>query len=249
MTSPPGDESNGFIRADVARDMTGGLAASALSWWQEAGVDTLVAEEPRDWLKPKAAPPPAAAPDAALTATELPDTIDAFQAWWRTIALPFPTMGARLDPAGDPVSGLMVMTDMPAPGGGWFEGEADPLFDRQMTAIGRDRGNLYLASLSPLRAMQMRFDAAAAQFLAEIARHHIGLVRPRALLLFGDACAQTLLGESVTRARGRWHALETPSGPIRVLATIRPEQVARQPATYRKIVWEDLQMLMKELAA
>ena len=32
-------------------------ATSALSWWEEAGVDTIVAEEPRDWLSPKARPP------------------------------------------------------------------------------------------------------------------------------------------------------------------------------------------------
>src|SRR5688572_5152431 len=117
--------------------MNAELAASALAWWNEAGVDTLVAEEPRDWLKPKAAPAPVAALEAGPAAADLPDTLDAFQLWLRTVALPFPTIGGRLDPAGDPFSGLMVMTDMPAPGGGWFEGEADPLFDRMMAKIGR----------------------------------------------------------------------------------------------------------------
>ena len=31
-------------------------AASTLRWWQEAGVDTLVDETPRNWLAPAAAP-------------------------------------------------------------------------------------------------------------------------------------------------------------------------------------------------
>ncbi|MGQ0660889.1 uracil-DNA glycosylase family protein [Sphingosinicella sp.] len=226
--------------------MNAQLAASALAWWSEAGVDTLVAEEPRNWLRPKTAPTATISPEAAPV-PDLPDTLDAFQLWLRTAALPFPTIGSRLDPTGDPFSGLMVMTDMPAPNGGWFEAEADPLFDRMMTAIGRGRDRLYLASLSPARSPQMRLEPVSAQRLADIARHHIGLVRPRALLLFGDMCAQALLGGSVARTRGRWHALETPGGSVRTLATIRPEQVARQPS-YRKIVWEDLQLLMEELA-
>ena len=35
------------------------LAASALDWWRDAGVDTLVDDLPRDWF---AAPAPAASP-------------------------------------------------------------------------------------------------------------------------------------------------------------------------------------------
>lgn len=227
--------------------MSAELAASALAWWQEAGVDAAVAEQPCNWLKPKTATSSlAAAPEIAPASAAPPDTLDAFRSWLRTVALPCPTVGTRLDPAGDPFGDLMVMTDMPAQSGGWFEGEADPLFDRMMTAIGRHRDKLYLAALSPARAMQMRLDSASEHRLAELARHHIGLVRPRALLLFGDMCAQALLGESVARTRGRWHQVETPGGPIRTLATIRPEQVARQPS-YRKFVWDDLQMLMEAL--
>lgn len=223
-------------------------AASALSWWQEAGVDTLIAEEPRDWLKPKAPPAaPATVADTPATTTKLPDTLHAFQGWWRAVSLPFPTIGARLDPAGDPASGLMVITDMPAPAGTWFDGEADPLFDRMMEKIGRARDSLYLATLSPARAPS-RPDPAALQQLADYARHHIGLVAPRAVLLFGDLCASALLGAGVANTRGRWHAIETRAGPIKALATIRPETLVggRQ---LRHVVMEDLELLMKELAA
>ena len=42
--------------------MSGRLdALSALDWWREAGVDTLVDEEPRDWLRAPAKAQPAAA--------------------------------------------------------------------------------------------------------------------------------------------------------------------------------------------
>ena len=58
--------------------MTSSWAASALDWWQEAGVDMIVGETPRDWLNPKAkaAPAEVAPPPAAL-----PDTLDAFRDW------------------------------------------------------------------------------------------------------------------------------------------------------------------------
>lgn len=223
------------------------LAASALAWWSEAGVDTLVAEEPRDWLKPKA-PPPVAAPEAETgPADALPDTLDAFRAWLATATLPFPTIGPRLLPAGDPFAGLMVMIDMPSPSGGWFEGEADSLFDRMLSAMkGLSRERIYLTTLSPARAIG-RFDAPALRYLAESARHHVGLAAPSALLIFGDQCAQALLGASVASARGRWHELETPNGPVPTMATLRPEQLVDRP-NLKGSVWTDLQIVMERLA-
>lgn len=227
--------------------MTNELAASALAWWSDAGIDTLVAEEPRDWLNPKAE---AAAPvvDASPSPPEaLPDTLDAFQAWLASAPLPFPTAGVRLVPAGDPQSALMVMVPMPAPDGGWFDGEAGPLFDRMLIAMhGLNRASIYLAPLAAARPLSGQFSRPIITGLSETARHHVGLVRPRALLLFGDACAEALLGGSVAEMRGRWHDVATPSGPVRTVATIRPEQIRGRTAI-RQMVWDDLQLVMEEL--
>ncbi len=228
--------------------MNAELAASALAWWKEAGVDTLVAEEPRDWLRPKIVAATAlVSPEVGAVAVELPDTLDAFRTWLATAPLPFPTIGAQLEPAGDPSAALMVMIDMPTQSGGWFEGEAGPLFDRMLTAMnGLSRDKIYLAPLSPARPLSGRLDPAHTRRLGEIARHHVGLVRPRALLLFGDACATALLDAPVAEMRGRWHEVETPTGPVRAVATIRPEQIGGR-APIRKMVWEDLQCVMEEL--
>ena len=194
-------------------------AASALKWWSDAGVDTIVAEEPRNWLAPAPAKL-AAAPEPEAPAT-MPATLDAFQAWLAGAPFPFaPPSAPRLAPAGDPASGLMVMTDMSALGGGFFGGEADGLFDRMLAAIGRGRETIYLASLSPVRTPSGALDRASERSLAEIARHHVALAAPDALLLFGDACARALLGMPVTKARGRWHALASPAGEIKTLVTI-----------------------------
>lgn len=227
--------------------MTDKLAASALAWWSDAGVDTLVAEEPRDWLKPKApiAAQPASQPPPPPDA--LPDTLDAFHAWLANAPLPFPAVGPRLAPAGDPQCALMVMVPMPAPDGGWFEGEAGPLFDRMLSAMhGLSRDRIYLAPLASARPLSGQLGDSAIAGLGEAARHHAGLVKPRALLLFGDDCAEALLGGSVSDTRGRWHDLATPAGPVRTVATIRPEQI-RGRAPMRKLAWDDLQLVMEEL--
>lgn len=236
--------------------MSWSAAASALNWWCEAGVDTLVDEEPRDWLRPAMPAPIAAAPEAEIATAmpdTLPDALDAFRAWLTDpAALPLGALLApRVPPAGDPASGLMVMIDMPGQAdlaeGRLLSGTAGALFDRMMAAIGRGRETLYLASLCPLRTPTGALAPAETARLAGIARHHVGLARPRALLLFGDACAKALLGGAVTATRGRWHDLETPAGPVRAVATIRPEKLELVPGL-KKLAWEDLQMLREGLA-
>lgn len=234
--------------------MDGDWAASALKWWEDAGVDTLVGETPRDWLAPAAETRRAAASPsvAAAAAPEpMPESLDAFRAWLLEADIPLaaPSM-PRLAPAGDPASGLMILVGMPSADdvteGSLLSGEAGALFDRMVQAIGRGRDSLYLAPLSPVRTATGTFDSTAAERLAAIARHHVGLVAPKALLLFGDACAKALLGVPVAQARGKWHELETPQGKISTLVTIRPEKLVSQPGL-KKYAWEDLQMLREGL--
>ena len=233
--------------------MSSDWAASALTWWSDAGVDVIVGEEPHDWLNPKAkapAPAPAAAP--AVPAEPLPDQLDLFQSWLASSdSIPFASPSApRIVPCGDPAAGLMVMIDMPGAAdcavGAMLSGEAGRLFDRMLQAIGRSRDTIYLAALSCLRSPTGRFDAAGAAACAEIARRHVGLAAPRALLLFGDSCSKALLGGAVAQMRGRWHEIDTPHGAVRTLATIRPEDLLRQPRL-KALAWADLQLLMEGL--
>jgi DNA polymerase len=241
-------------------------AASALQWWDDAGVDILIDEAPRDWLRPKPkveAPTPSSTPassvpqapvSAAAAADEaLPGQLDLFQAWLRdSDHLPFAAPAApRVCPSGDPASGLMIVADMPTgedcAAGTLIAGEAGRLFDRMLAAIGRDRNSIYLASLSCLRSPTGSFTTEAAKQCAMLARHQIGLVAPKAVLLFGDATAKALLGLSVAQARGRWHEIATHHGPIKALVTISPKQLLDAPRL-KRLAWEDLQMLIEEVA-
>jgi uracil-DNA glycosylase len=234
--------------------MAASLAASALSWWQEAGVDTLVGETPRDWLNPAPASPPAPlSPSAPAAAAEaMPESLAGFAAWLaETDRLPFASPSIRpILPAGDPAAGLMIMADMPtaedAAAGRLLSGEAGALFDRMLAAIGHSRDTIYLAAFSPIRPAVGRIDQEGVAALTGIARHLVGLARPRALLLLGDSCARALLSEPMTAARGRWHALATPAGEIKTLVTIRPQELLSQPKL-KTHAWADLKLLKEEL--
>jgi DNA polymerase len=250
-------------------------AASLLSWWADAGVDTFVDETPRDWLRP-AAPAPAvsshpgesrgpAAPvleklgpgvrrddsSGAVAAEDTPpDQLPLFRAWLKdSPGLPFASPRApRVCPSGDPASGLMMLADMPTgddcSSGTLLSGEVGRLFERMLAAIGRDRESIYLASLSCLRSPGGRLDGEAGGRCAALARHHIGLVQPRALLLFGDAPSTALLGLNMAQARGRWHDLSTHAGPVKTLVTLPPDLLLRSPRL-KAHAWADLQMLMQ----
>ena len=245
-------------------------AASVLQWWSDAGVDILIDEQPRDWLRPEVAvqpalraaepavretrsAPPAARAEAPIAPPkDLPAELDLFQAYLRTSeSLSFAAPAVpRVCPAGDPASGLMIMTDMPSTEdcatGILISGETGRLFERMLAAIGRDRESIYLAALSCLRAPDGRLATDAARNCMTLALHHIGLVAPKAVLLFGDACSKALTGLPMAQARGRWHELRTQAGPIRALVSIPPATLISHPA-FKAHAWADLQMLIEEV--
>ncbi|MFL6863618.1 MAG: uracil-DNA glycosylase [Allosphingosinicella sp.] len=226
-------------------------AASVLRWWSDAGVDVLLDEAPRDWLKPRRAPIPAEAPLEAKGDAP-PEQLGLFRAWLaESPALPYATPAApRVCPSGDPQSDLMILTDMPSSedcaAGTLISGEAGRLFDRMLAAIGRSRETVYLAALSCLRSPDGRFNTDSARSCAALARHHAGLVKPRALLIFGDAAAKALLGLPLAQARGKWHDLPTHAGPVRTLVTLPPSYLLNQPAA-KAHAWADLQRLIEEV--
>jgi DNA polymerase len=230
-------------------------AARVLQWWSDAGVDVVLDEAPRDWLKPQAkieAAPAAEPPPAAPDAGDLPGQLPLFRAWLAENGeLPYAAPSApRVCPSGDPEAGLMILTDMPTgedcAAGTLISGEAGKLFDRMLAAIGRSRDTIYLAALSCLRSPDGRFNEDSARQCAALARHHAGLVQPRAVLIFGDAASKALLGLPLAQARGRWHELATHAGPVRALVTLPPSYLVNHPKA-KAHAWADLQKLVDEV--
>lgn len=219
--------------------------ASALAWWHEAGVDTIVAESPRDWLRPERPErQPAATPQKAVA--EFPGTLDEFRAWLLADDLIPGSPDRRVDAQGNPASDLMIVIDQPEAGDAerrkLLSGEEGGLLDRMLAAIGRDRNSVYLTSMSPARPPAGRLDDALRERLAPAALHHVALAAPRLLLVMGDAAARVFCGTDLAQARERPHQIRHGGGETVAIATFSLRFLLQRPAS-KADCWKDLQML------
>lgn len=234
-------------------------AASLMRWWRDAGVDTLVDDAPRNWLaapKPAlvaSAPAPraAAAPAHAPKAAALPDTLDALLAWMRDSG-DAPEAGwgrTRLLPAGNPSADIAIVIDAPDAAdvatGALLSGPIGALFDKMLAAIGQSRESIWLMPLATIRPLK-RPPEAVIRRLAEIARHQIGLVAPKRVLIMGDTPSRALIGTEVIPALGKTHALNLGAATVEAVATFHPRLLEERPK-YKAQAWKDLQLLVKDL--
>jgi len=228
--------------------MLDSAALSALDWWIEAGVDTLVDDAPRDWLAPvKEAPAESrasASPPRTAERAALPDTLDAFRIFLLAEpSIPGGTVG-RIDAAGDAASGIAIVVDMPEAedraSGKLLSGEIGALFDRMLAAIKLDRSRVYLIPFSPVRPTTQRLAPADIGKLGPLLRHHLSLAAPRKLLLLGDAPVQALLDQPAIKARDAIHHVRIGETDVPAVATIHPRLVNMR-RDYRPLVWADLQ--------
>ncbi|HXH14608.1 MAG TPA: uracil-DNA glycosylase [Sphingomonas sp.] len=236
-------------------------AASALEWWHEAGVDTLVDDVPRDWF---AAPEPLVVPAAAPAASPLapvaapsamPLSLADFLAWRRSAEVPEADWsGVSLAAIGPADATVMVLVDCPdrddGDAGALLSGASGRLLDRMLAAIGLTRDEVHLAAVCAKRPTAGRIQREVEDRLAEIAKHHIGLVAPKKLLLLGNAASRAILGTELQAARGRLHSFNHKTGETRadtttVVASFHPRFLIEKPAAKAE-AWKDLQMLMRE---
>jgi uracil-DNA glycosylase family 4 len=224
---------------------------SALAWWIEAGVDTAVQEEPRDWLKPSPARPQAKAVSEQAVPSNLAqpahETLAQLQDWLASSAqLPLASATARrIMPQGPQDAAVMLLTEAPTledfAAGQPIGGESWELAKRMLAAIGISPDEAYSASLSCFHVPGARMNADERAACAEIARKHIKLARPKRLLLLGDGPAQALLGKPLPQARGHAHKIEG----TRAVATFHPRALINQPSN-KSLAWKDLLLLMED---
>jgi DNA polymerase len=226
---------------------------AALAWLVNAGVDVLVDDAPRNWLRAPVvppAPPPFVAPPqrtprvasaalppaaaAARAAAEAAPDLAALAAAVAGFAHP---LAAGTPPRlieGATASGLIIIGDMP-------DAEGSPaalLQARMLAAIGLDAGRAATAHLLPWPTAGGRppRDEDIASFAPFLARA-LTLAAPRLILALGDKAA-ALGGEArgVASLRGRWLAV----GNVPMLATFHPRRLLSQP-DLKKLAWADLQ--------
>lgn len=224
-------------------------ARSALAWWLDAGVDVVVQDEPRNWLKPPAklrttvvepTPPPNVAQPAHETLAELQQ--------WLASSASLPLAGAtarRIMPHGPENAAIMLLSEAPTledfASGQPIGGESWELAKRMLATIKISPDEAYSASLSCFNVPGSRMSPADRQACADIARQHIALAKPKRLLLFGDGPAQALLGKPLPQARGHVHKIEG----VRTVATFHPRQLINQ-ASNKSLAWKDLLLLMED---
>ncbi|WP_208404029.1 uracil-DNA glycosylase [Sphingomonas insulae] len=230
-------------------------AMSALDWWQEAGVDVLVDDDPRDWLaEPMAAPVAfavAAAPAAVPAA--MPAALADFIAWRGGDAVPeVAWRGVSIAASGPADAQVMVLVDCPdkddGDAGTLMTGATGALFDRMLAAIGLSRETVHLAAVCAKRPVAGRMPRDVEARLAEISQHHIGLVAPKRLLLLGNAASRAILGAEMPGTRGSLHPFNHKRGQTGVVASFHPRFLIEKPAAKAE-AWKDLQLLMGGLSA
>ena len=244
-----------------------------LGWWADAGLIDAVADAPQPWLDapaaparaapageavastapaPQPAPPPpaAAAPAEPQTLPDtLPDTLDALDDWLATSPdLPGARWSLRrIAPTGPQAAPIMLLTDCPAESdiaaGRLFADAPGALLDAMLAAIGQTREALRIGSIALTRPLAGRMDPRDGEALVHIARHHIALARPRALLLIGERAARLISGEGVGIDGGDSQRIFNHGGvTVPAYAIHHPRLLLDQPAL-KKPTWEVLKKL------
>ncbi len=230
----------------IAEEPGRAAAESLINWWLDAGVDSSVGENPRDWLRQNQAAPPAASPVSNISRPN-PGTLAELREWLSSSAqLPLASATARrILPHGPANAAIMLLSDAPAledlASGQPIGGEAWQLALKMLTAIGVGADEAYSASLSCIHAPGARMTSKDRAECADIARRHIALARPKRLVLFGDGPCKALLDEPLTRARGRVHRIEG----VPAVATFHPRWLMQRPSD-KALAWRDLLLLMSE---
>lgn len=230
----------------------GQATASALDWWADAGVDTIVDEAPRDWLA-RIIPALPLNVEAAVAAFEvLPGTLAEFATW--RIGAHAPEAGwhgAPIAAQGDPAADILILIDLPeredTESGILMGGAAGRLFDRMLAAIGRNRETVYLVPLCTVRPAAGRIAPEIEAKLGELAVHHIALATPKRVLILGNAPSRALLGMDFLRARGGLRSLNLEAGTVGIgpqaVASFHPRFLLEKPMAKAE-AWKDLQMLI-----
>jgi len=227
----------------VVMDMHG--AASALRWWLEAGVDTAIQEDPRNWFERQtAAPddtdePPDAPPEAS------PDSLEGFQHWLATSPdAPLASKSKPVLPVGAEGAEVMLISEPPArdelASGLPIGGESADLMERMLASIGM-AGQAYSANLACFHSPGARLSPKQLEQCAAAARKHVALAKPKRLLLLGDAPSRALLGKPLVDARGHVHKIEG----VRTVATFHPSHLLKR-TDHKRLAWQDLLLLTEE---
>jgi len=128
-----------------------------------------------------------------------------------------------------------------------FVGKAGQLLTKIIEAMGVKRKDVYICNILKCRPPENRNPLPdEISFCEPFLKKQLQAISPKVICALGTFAAQTLLKTDVTISllRGRFH---TYNG-IKLMPTYHPAYLLRNPSA-KKQVWEDVQMIMKEIQA
>lgn len=126
-----------------------------------------------------------------------------------------------------------------------FVGAAGQLLTKIIQAMKLKREDVYIANCLKCRPPNNRSPLPTEiATCSPVLMRQIDVIRPKVICALGKFAAQTLLRTEapISRLRGRFHEWNG----LKVMPTFHPAYLLRNPAD-KKLVWEDVQQIMREL--
>ncbi|MHB2211004.1 uracil-DNA glycosylase [Methylobacterium sp. CM6257] len=150
---------------------------------------------------------------------------------------------------GNPEARVMFLGEAPGADedriGKPFMGRSGQLLDKMMKAIGLDRTSAYIGNIVPWRPPGNRNPTPQEVAVCRpFVERQIELVDPDIIVCLGAPATQTLTGtkDGILRTRGRLFPYKLPSREVKVLATLHPAFLLRQPVQ-KRLAWRDFRAL------
>ena len=236
---------------------------SLQNWWALAGVELDYTDQPTALLTPEVAPQPAASPvPPSVTKPEpeelvvpvpskpLPAEYADFIDWLANAndLIEAKWSKQRVAPRGALEPEIMTISALPEKNRhgevDLFNSDNQKLLGRMLAAIGCDSQNSYSATISQSVPFDGRIDEQHWTTLKTRIFHHIGLVRPKRVICFGDLAAKIIFGEDLMSARKNKQFINHGSCKTEAIVTFHPRILIERPM-FKAEAWKDLQMLTR----
>ncbi len=125
-----------------------------------------------------------------------------------------------------------------------FSQDNQKLLNNMLAAIGADSQKSYMATIATSLPVDGRIDEQHWKALKIRLLHHIGLVRPKRIICFGDLAAKIIFGEDLLSARKNKQIINHGASKTETIVTFHPRILIERPL-FKAEAWKDLQMLTR----
>ena len=161
-----------------------------------------------------------------------PDDLPGFARWWMAEpSLDDGQLTERVPPRGAAAPAVMILVPQPEAGDReiFLGGPEGALLSAILGAMGIDQDSAYVAAVLPRHTPMVDWAALATRGAGALLAHHIGLVRPQRLIVFG-ASILPLLGHTPTHNAQTLPSFNHHGGSVPLLAARELGALMARPA-------------------